>query len=161
MNTRFRTVTALVSLLALTLVLAACGSSSSSSTKSESDGDKEATSTKASSDTKVSDTTTATVKEMSISFDKKSVKAGDVKVIVKNEGKVMHEVVFLKTDVPVDKLTVKDGRVSEKDSVGEVADVEAGETKDGVIKLEPGTYAVVCNIAGHYPAGMYTTLKVV
>ena len=97
---------------------------------------------------------------MYLKLDKATVPAGTIKFDVTNKGNVMHEMVMLKTDTPAGKLVATNGRVDEADSVGEVADVEAHGTKSGTFTLKPGKYAFVCNIAGHYPAGMWAQFTV-
>ncbi len=98
--------------------------------------------------------------EMYVTPTSKTVKAGNVKFVVKNAGKMLHELVIIKSDTAYDALPVTNGRVSEDGSVGEVADIEAGATKDGTFKLEPGKYILLCNISGHYAGGMRETLTV-
>ena len=46
------------------------------------------------------------------------------------------------------------------ESVGEVEDIAAGATKDATFKLAAGKYALICNLAGHYTAGMRVTFTV-
>jgi uncharacterized cupredoxin-like copper-binding protein len=50
--------------------------------------------------------------------------------------------------------------VSEDGSVGEIAETEPGKTGTHTFKLKAGNYVMICNIAGHYQAGMYGTLVV-
>ncbi len=88
-------------------------------------------------------------------------KAGKVTVTAPNVGNVVHELVLLKTDADPAKLPTKaDGSVDESTSVGEIADVEAGATKKVTLDLQPGTYAMVCALPGHYQSGMYGSLTV-
>jgi uncharacterized cupredoxin-like copper-binding protein len=96
-----------------------------------------------------------------------SARAGSVTISAPNEGEVVHELVLAKTDVDPAKLpTTSDGEVDEAkleargEAAGEIADVEAGDTKQGTFKLTPGSYAMFCNIPGHYAKGMYGTLTV-
>jgi uncharacterized cupredoxin-like copper-binding protein len=51
-------------------------------------------------------------------------------------------------------------RVSEAGSVGEVADLAPGKTKRLTLRLKPGHYDLICNMPGHYMAGMHTGLTV-
>jgi uncharacterized cupredoxin-like copper-binding protein len=44
--------------------------------------------------------------------------------------------------------------------IGEVEDFPGGETETGTFGLQPGTYALICNVAGHYEQGMYAQLTV-
>jgi uncharacterized cupredoxin-like copper-binding protein len=96
-----------------------------------------------------------------------SATAGTTAIEAPNEGAVEHELVLFKTNMDPAKLpTEADGSVDEErlDEVakeaGEIADVEAGETKSEEFKLTPGTYVMFCNLPGHYAQGMYGTLTV-
>jgi uncharacterized cupredoxin-like copper-binding protein len=87
-----------------------------------------------------------------------AVSAGKVAITAPNKGKVEHELVLLKTNTDPAKLkTEKDGEVNEDayTGPGEIPDVESGETGKTTLNLKPGTYAMVCNVPGHYKAGMY------
>jgi uncharacterized cupredoxin-like copper-binding protein len=94
-------------------------------------------------------------------------KSGSTTIEAPNEGSVEHELVLFKTNMNPAKLpTEANGDVDEEkmDEVageaGEVADVEAGETKSGKFNLTPGKYVMFCNLPGHYAQGMYGTLNV-
>ena len=92
---------------------------------------------------------------MSMEVLRDSVKHGKVKFIVKNTGSEVHEFVILKTKTKFDELPVNDqDKVSEAKAVGEIEDIAEGKTKSKTIKLKAGDYVLVCNIAGHYGAGM-------
>jgi uncharacterized cupredoxin-like copper-binding protein len=102
-------------------------------------------------------------------FSPKNVTAtsGPTTIEAPNEGSVEHELVLFKTNMDPAKLpTEANGEVNEEkmDEVageaGEVADVEAGETKSGKFNLTPGKYVMFCNLPGHYAQGMYGTLTV-
>jgi uncharacterized cupredoxin-like copper-binding protein len=89
--------------------------------------------------------------------------AGKVAITAPNEGKIEHELVLLKTDVNPGKLkTEKDGEVIEDaySGPGEIPDVEAGETGKTTLNLRPGQYVMICNVPGHYKAGMYGRVTV-
>jgi uncharacterized cupredoxin-like copper-binding protein len=103
-----------------------------------------------------------TVGMTEFAFDPKDAvaKAGRVTITAPNDGKVVHELVLLKTDVDPAKLPKKGGKVDESTSVGEIADVEPGSTKKATLKLAPGKYAMVCALPGHYEGGMYGSLTV-
>jgi len=85
---------------------------------------------------------------------------GTVEITAANKGKTEHELVLLKTNAEPSKLP-KDGQeVSEKDSVGEIPETAPGQSGSETFDLKPGKYVMVCNIPGHYEAGMYGTLTV-
>ena len=87
-------------------------------------------------------------------------KKGKVTITAPNDGKVVHELVLLKTDTDPAKLPKKGDEVDESTSVGEIADVEPGSTKKATFTLAPGRYAMICALPGHYEGGMYGSLTV-
>jgi uncharacterized cupredoxin-like copper-binding protein len=87
-------------------------------------------------------------------------KAGKVTITAPNDGKVVHELVLLKTDEDPAALSKRGDKIDESTSVGEIADVEPGSTKKATFKLTPGKYAMVCALPGHYEGGMYGSLTV-
>jgi uncharacterized cupredoxin-like copper-binding protein len=96
-----------------------------------------------------------------------SAKAGKTAIEAPNEGTVEHELVVFKTNKnPASLPTESNGDVDEEkldeeaEEAGEVADVEAGETKSGNFNLTPGRYVIFCNLPGHYAQGMYGSLTV-
>ncbi len=101
--------------------------------------------------------------------------AGDVTFVVKNTGTIDHEMVVLKTGVAFDKLpvtyagdppakvTTGGDKVAEDGNVGETGDpnVKPGGSRTFTIKdMKAGSYALVCNIAKHYPLGMRAAFTV-
>lgn len=98
--------------------------------------------------------------EMAISVSPGSVKAGDVAFNVSNEGNIEHELVVIKTNKKAGDLpTDSSGKADETGSVGET-EVQAGESSELNLKLAAGHYALICNLPGHYTAGMYTDFTV-
>ena len=55
-----------------------------------------------------------------------------------------------------------DQRVIEEkiDSLGETEEMQPGASRDLTLDLKPGTYLLLCNLPGHYAAGMWTVLTV-
>jgi uncharacterized cupredoxin-like copper-binding protein len=88
-----------------------------------------------------------------------TVAAGKVKIAAANGGKVTHEMIVLRTDKTAASLG-SGKRVSEAGSVGEIADLKAGASAAKTFDLKPGHYVVICNLPGHYTAGMHTDLTV-
>ena len=90
--------------------------------------------------------------------------AGHVTIKAPNLGDREHELVLLKTDLSPGSLPVKNGQADEKagnaEDVLEIEHVKPGKTKKASANLEPGNYVLVCNIPGHYQAGMYGGLTV-
>ncbi|WP_240702072.1 hypothetical protein [Trinickia terrae] len=106
----------------------------------------------------------ATLLSNAIQLDMHDVKAGEVTLNVHNAGgdANAHELVVLRTDRPDGSLPVVKGQVPERKfmKIGEVEDVAPGKSKRFTIKLAPGHYVLICNKAGHYAAGMHTSLTV-
>ena len=103
------------------------------------------------------------MKEYSIASDATTVSAGKVKFVATNSGADEHEVILIRTDVAIDKLTVEsNGRVDEAkvESAGEVEDVAPRTTKSATLTLNPGRYLIICNLPLHYGQGMRTELTV-
>ena len=109
-------------------------------------------------------TVNATEKDFAIALDQSSAPSGGVTFSVTNQGPSKHEFVVFKTDLPADKLPVKNGQVNEDskqlDHIDEQEDIATGSTSDLSVTLDPGSYVVICNIPGHYLQGMYAGLTV-
>jgi len=100
------------------------------------------------------------------------VSAGMVSFRVANTGTLVHELVVLPlpaTQIAGNRVPTIDGRVDETGSLGEVSNTCARRAGTGLspgtvgwvtLQLPPGNYELVCNIAGHYDAGMYAELTV-
>jgi uncharacterized cupredoxin-like copper-binding protein len=93
----------------------------------------------------------------------REVPAGDVRVVLDNEGPVSHALLIVRATrgrlpINADGFTINDdalrGRV--------VAYIEpAGPgTRDFVVHVAPGRYIVLCNMAGHAASGMRTSFRV-
>ena len=99
--------------------------------------------------------------EMYIKLDTRSVPAGKVRFHVANIGKVMHEMVVIRTNTPAGRLpTNSAGEASEKGAAGEVSDLGPGRDEFLTLNLKPGHYALICNLPGHYKGGMFTNFTV-
>ena len=87
--------------------------------------------------------------------------AGKVTFAVANSGKIVHEMVVVRTSLPAGKLSTNaKGLASENGAVGETGDVKPGATKTITLSLKKGKYALICNLPGHYKGGMYADLTV-
>ena len=102
----------------------------------------------------------AKLSEFAITTNSPVAKSGKVAFKATNDGKISHEMIVLKTNTPAGSLKVTNGRVSEKDSVGEVSNIATGKTDGNTLNLKPGKYVLVCNLPGHYQQGMYAPLLV-
>ena len=81
--------------------------------------------------------------------------SGSVTFMVTNDGKATHEFVVLRTDKAAGALPVTGGKASEAGNVGETGDLAPGESKTVTLDLKPGDYDFICNLPGHYMAGMH------
>ncbi len=94
--------------------------------------------------------------------------AGEVTFTVTNKGKVEHEFIVVKTDLAPDKLPVNaaESKVDEKaagiEIIGEIETDELGpgKTASKAFNLSPGKYVLICNVSGHYAAGMHAAFTV-
>lgn len=77
--------------------------------------------------------------ELAFDAEEYSAEAGCIELTYVNEGNLPHT--LLVKDVDDFKLSV-------------------GDTDEGVVELEPGTYTLYCDIAGHEAAGMHAELTV-
>jgi uncharacterized cupredoxin-like copper-binding protein len=109
---------------------------------------------------------------MSILIDPTTVRAGEVSFRVLNTGVWIHELTVLPLG-PGENLGQRrigtNNQVDELASLGHVEASCGADEGDGIvpgavgwttITLKPGRYELICNIAGHYWAGMYTELTV-
>ncbi len=145
------------------VIAAGCGSSD------DSESDATATVTEGTAGNGSSSSKTLEIKMGDYFFDPSngSTQASPTTIEAPNEGSVEHELVVFKTNMNPAKLpTEASGEVDEEkldeiaEEAGEIADVEAGDTKAEDFKLTPGKYVIFCNLPGHYAQGMYGTLTV-
>ena len=112
-----------------------------------------------------------TLAEWVIARDVNSVKAGEIYFLADNVGpNDAHELVIIKTDLAPGQLPVEDGRVpaDKVDIIGAIAPFRPSSQASIVLDLEPGHYALICNIAevengtleSHYQLGMFTPFTV-
>jgi uncharacterized cupredoxin-like copper-binding protein len=109
---------------------------------------------------------------MRLAVDTASVPRGVVSFIATNLGSINHELVVL--PLPTDQIVGTrvpraDSTIDETTSIGEASNTCGAGTGEGIapaasswttLTLAPGRYELVCNIPGHYAAGMYTQLTV-
>ncbi len=126
-------------LITTTIIAAACGGGGASASATP------------------STTVTATLTDTAIKLDETSASAGTVTFKAVNSGTVVHSMLLLKTDVPVDKIPPDPKDASRVDTTGELREtgqIAIGQSKDFAAKLAPGSYVLICNEPGHYLIGM-------
>ncbi|MET4705790.1 sulfocyanin-like copper-binding protein [Frigoribacterium sp. UYMn621] len=109
---------------------------------------------------------------MRLSSDRAIVGHGTVSFLVTNNGSVSHELVVLPlsgSQTVGTRPLSGETKVEEAGSVGEASSTCGAGAGEGIapgasswvtLKLAPGRYELVCNLPGHYSAGMYTELTV-
>jgi uncharacterized cupredoxin-like copper-binding protein len=109
---------------------------------------------------------TGSVREWRVDVSENRAYAGDVTFAITNFGTVQHEFLVVKTDVEPGKIELNDeNRFDEENPdlkvIDEIAEFEVNTTGLLKVSLEPGKYQLLCNIAGHYAAGMWHAFEVV
>jgi uncharacterized cupredoxin-like copper-binding protein len=104
---------------------------------------------------------TATLRDDSITLSPVSLGAGQLTIEGTNDGTLTHEFEVFAVPESVDANALPlDGDTadaSELEVVDEVEDIAPGTSATLSLDLEPGTYAVICNLPGHYANGMHAT----
>jgi uncharacterized cupredoxin-like copper-binding protein len=103
-------------------------------------------------------------RDFQISLSTTHVDAGDVVFRDHNAGPDAHELIVIRSDggrlrLRADGMTV-DEEGLEKLTVGALEPGAGGSTRELRVRLEPGTYTLLCNMYGHYMGGMHSTLVV-
>ncbi len=109
---------------------------------------------------------------MRIFADHTTIEHGMVTFLATNRGTLSHELVILPlpgSERAGTRTIGGKGAVGETGSLGEASSSCGSGSGDGIlpgtsgwvtVTLTPGRYELVCNIPGHYAAGMYTVLTV-
>ena len=109
---------------------------------------------------------------MFLRLDRSTVPHGTVSFVVTNTGMRNHELVVLPLDGDQragTRVVGPDRRIDESGSLGEVADAGGGHGDSGIapgatgwvtLDLPAGRYELVCNLPGHYAAGMFAEITV-
>lgn len=102
---------------------------------------------------------------MGISATPETVKPGMVTFEVLNSSKdQIHEMIVAKLANPNKPLPylADEDRVDEdkEGDLGEVSELDPGQSGALRIEMKPGTYILYCNVPGHYVTGMWTLFSV-
>jgi hypothetical protein len=145
--------------ISLALVLAACGSDDGAGTRDvgvgcEVVGDPDA----------ADSTVRLTLREWVIEVDGEA-SAGSVAFEATNDGTTEHEVVVVRAGSP-DALPTDDDGALDEDAlpdgalVGEISPFPAGQTCASAFAFDAGSYVLLCNLPGHFSAGMAASIDV-
>ena len=103
----------------------------------------------------------ATLTDFEIDLEETSAPAGPVTFDITNGGATVHEFEVLRTDTGADALPVDSGVVQTSadgiEIVDEVEEIAPGTGASLSVDLPAGTYAVICNVSGHYEQGMFAS----
>ncbi len=107
----------------------------------------------------------AAEKDFAIELDTASTKAGSITFNVDNAGPSTHEFVVFATDLDPASLPLgDDGNVDEKGDgvthIDEIENIGTGCSASLTLDLDAGNYVLICNLPGHYAAGMHAPLTV-
>jgi uncharacterized cupredoxin-like copper-binding protein len=107
-----------------------------------------------------------TLSDFQIELSATTVPAGELTFDASNEGPNVHEFEIFSvpdgvdpTDLPVES-SVADTESQGLVVIDEVEDIAPATTASLTVSLEPGTYALICNLPEHYGQGMSTTITV-
>jgi uncharacterized cupredoxin-like copper-binding protein len=94
-----------------------------------------------------------------------TVAAGKVTFQIHNAGAVQHELLVFRSGLAPNAYPLKDGDIDEENPViTKVSDgdnIDPGGSQSRTVDLtQPGTYLFVCNLPGHFKAGMYEVVTV-
>ena len=105
-----------------------------------------------------------TLKDFSLQLGTNNGSAGTVTFNIVNRGPSVHEFLIFRTNLSEDALPIKSARVDEAapdlELIHKLIDIANAERKHLSIELGAGKYVMICNIPGHYKAGMHATFTV-
>lgn len=88
------------------------------------------------------------------------VRAGKVTFVARNVGQLDHNLVVLRTKRAPAKLPIAGAGAKEVGRVGKTPVLRPRQTRRLSLRLKAGKYVLICNVAGHYQAGMFVGFRV-
>lgn len=150
-----------VAFIAMTFIVAACSSDTTTTTAA-------ADNTTAAGSPGTITVTLADVdaSTMLLTPSPSSAPAGEVTFEVTNSGDQEHEFVVILSELSLEDLPFDEAadEVLEDDPavtvIDEIESIMPGETKTLTVTLDAGTYALICNLEGHFRMGMRSAFTV-
>ncbi len=106
----------------------------------------------------------ATLRDDGITLSPTSVGPGKLMIEATNDGTLTHEfeVFIVPEGVDANALPLDGDRADDQrlEALDEVEDIAPGTSATLSLDFAPGTYAVICNLPGHYANGMHATFTV-
>ena len=97
-----------------------------------------------------------TLGEMYVRPSVRSVPAGKVTFVVRNVGKVEHELIVEGMPIRMEA----EGMPAHDAGLGMTEHMGPGAKETLTLRMKPGTYELFCNVPGHYAAGQKTKFTV-
>jgi uncharacterized cupredoxin-like copper-binding protein len=100
--------------------------------------------------------------EWGIKTSRKASHAGKVIFAVRNAGKLSHQFIVLRTNLPANKLPLHATTVNLTKAGKVLGKISVAPGKNGHLSLtlKNGHYVLLCNLPAHYQAGQHTAFQV-
>jgi uncharacterized cupredoxin-like copper-binding protein len=152
-----------VALIAMALIVAACSSDTTTTTTAADNATTAAAGSTGAIAVTLADVDAST---MLLTPTPSTAPAGEVTFEVTNGGNQEHEFVVLQSELALEDLPFDEAadEVLENDPavtvIDEIESIMPGETKTLTVTLDAGTYALICNLEGHFRMGMASEFTV-
>jgi uncharacterized cupredoxin-like copper-binding protein len=152
-----------IALIAMTMLVAACSSDTTTTTTAAGNATTAGAGNPGTITVTLADVDAST---MLLTPAPSTASAGEVTFEVTNSGDQEHEFVVIQSELALEDLPFDDAadEVLEGDPavtvIDEIESILPGETKTLTVTLEAGTYALICNLEGHFRMGMRSAFTV-